>query len=78
MEDQTTQNALSRFAEIQAYDVHESGAGGDRSKRQALAKLISDWHLVAFLGTSGLLGPVSGTMGIETRTTCLTCPFFAG
>ena len=67
MEDQTTQNALSRFAEIQAYDVHASGAGGDRSKRQALAKLISDWHLVVFLGTPGLLGPVSGTMGIEMR-----------
>ncbi|RPD58377.1 polyubiquitin-tagged protein recognition complex Npl4 component [Lentinus tigrinus ALCF2SS1-6] len=56
LEDQTTQNALSRLADIQAYDVHESGAGGDRSKRQAVAKLISDWHLVAFLGTTGLLG----------------------
>ena len=45
-----------------AYDVRESGAGGDRAQRQRLAKFISDWHLVAFLGTSELLTPVSARL----------------
>lgn len=59
LEDQTIQNVLSRFAELEAYDVHESVVGGDRQKRQALARFLSDWHLIAFLGTTGLISPVS-------------------
>ena len=58
LEDQTIEHVLHRFAELEAYDVHPSGAGGDRSKRQALARFLSDWHLVAFLGTTGLISPV--------------------
>ena len=59
MEDQSVENALAKFAELQADDIGQSAQGGDRAKRETLAKFISDWHLVAFLGTTGLISPVS-------------------
>ena len=59
LEDQSIENVLHRLAEIDAYDVHESSQGGDRQKRKALARFLSDWHLVTFLGTTGLVSPVS-------------------
>ncbi|EIW64969.1 polyubiquitin-tagged protein recognition complex Npl4 component [Trametes versicolor FP-101664 SS1] len=55
LEDQSIENVLHQLAEIEAYDVHVSAQGGDSQKRQALAKFISDWHLIAFLGTTGLI-----------------------
>lgn len=59
LEDQSIENVLHQLAEIEAYDVYVSAQGGDSQKRQALAKFISDWHLIAFLGTTGLINQVS-------------------
>ena len=59
LEDQSIENVLHRLAEIKAFDVRESSQGDDRQKRQALARFLSDWHLVAFIGTTGLVNPVS-------------------
>ena len=59
MEDQSIENVLAKFSELQAYYITESAHGGDRSKREALAKFVSDWHLVAFLGSTGLVSSVS-------------------
>lgn len=46
--------------ELGAPDVPTSGGGGgDAHRRLELAKWLSDWHLVTFLGTCGLLSEVS-------------------
>jgi nuclear protein localization protein 4 homolog len=49
--------------ELGAPDVPTSrqrGGGSDAERRRLeLAKWLSDWHLVAFLGTCGLLSEVS-------------------
>ena len=37
---------------------------GEGHKRVELAKWLSDWHLVAFLGTTQLFSPVSGSVEI--------------
>ncbi|KAI0639037.1 polyubiquitin-tagged protein recognition complex Npl4 component [Trametes polyzona] len=55
LEDQSIEDVLRQLAELEAYNVTESGQGGDAHKRQALARFISDWHLIAFLGTTGLI-----------------------
>jgi len=44
--------------ELGAPDIPTSG-GGDAHRRLELAKWLSDWHLVTFLGTCGLLSEVS-------------------
>jgi nuclear protein localization family protein 4 len=36
-----------------------SSGGSEAHRRLELAKWLSDWHLVAFLGTCGLLSEVS-------------------
>jgi len=47
--------------ELGAPDIPTSGGGGgdDAHRRLELAKWLSDWHLVTFLGTCGLLSEVS-------------------
>ena len=45
--------------ELGAPDVQVSRLDADAHRRLELAKWLSDWHLVAFLGTSGLLSEVS-------------------
>ena len=70
LENQSPENVLAKLSELQAYDVAPSAQGGDRSKREALARFISDWHLVAFLGTTGLLSPVSLAFCLATRGAC--------
>ena len=45
-----------------APDVQPSRQGvsdGDTKRRLELAKWLSDWHLLAFLGTCGLLSEVT-------------------
>jgi hypothetical protein len=45
--------------ELGAPDVQSSQQGvGDAHRRLELAKWLSDWHLVVFLGTCGLLSEV--------------------
>ncbi|KAI0336196.1 polyubiquitin-tagged protein recognition complex Npl4 component [Cubamyces sp. BRFM 1775] len=55
LEDQSTEDVLRQLAQLEAYDIPESSQGGDLQKRQVLARFISDWHLIAFLGTTGLI-----------------------
>jgi nuclear protein localization family protein 4 len=49
--------------ELDAPDVQTSrqrtGDSNDAHRRLELAKWLSDWHLVTFLGTCGLLSEVS-------------------
>lgn len=48
--------------ELGAPDVQPSrlvSSDGDAHRRLELAKWLSDWHLVAFLGTCGLLSEVT-------------------
>ena len=49
--------------ELGAPDVQPSrrdaGDGGDAHRRLELAKWLSDWHLLSFLGTCGLLSEVT-------------------
>ncbi|KAI0029157.1 polyubiquitin-tagged protein recognition complex Npl4 component [Vararia minispora EC-137] len=54
LEDQSIELVLRRLNELHAPDVGKSDADRDAHRRLELAKWLSDWHLIAFLGTSGL------------------------
>ncbi|KAI0274867.1 polyubiquitin-tagged protein recognition complex Npl4 component [Gloeopeniophorella convolvens] len=54
LEDQSIERVLRALSERGAPDVQDSRHDGDAPRRLALARWLSDWHLVAFLGTSGL------------------------
>jgi nuclear protein localization family protein 4 len=50
---------MGQLARLGAPGVHDSRqGGGDAGARPALARWLSDWHLVAFLGTTGLFSEV--------------------
>ncbi|KZP32264.1 polyubiquitin-tagged protein recognition complex, Npl4 component [Athelia psychrophila] len=57
LEDQTIEKVLRSLQQLGAPDIPPSthSNGGDSHKRVELAKWLSDWHLVAFLGTTGLI-----------------------
>jgi nuclear protein localization family protein 4 len=60
LENQRIEDVLSTLSQLGASDIsvgHHS-AGGDSHKRIELAKWLSDWHLLAFLGTTGLFSDV--------------------
>lgn len=44
--------------ELSAPDVQASQKDANTHRRLELAKWLSDWHLIAFLGTCGLLSEV--------------------
>ena len=52
---------MSSLNELGAPDIPTSGggSGGDAHRRLELAKWLSDWHIVTFLATCGLLSEVS-------------------
>ncbi|KAH7914485.1 NPL4 family-domain-containing protein [Hygrophoropsis aurantiaca] len=56
LEDQTVEKVLGSLSQLGAPDTHDSrhAVPGDAHKRLELAKWLSDWHLVAFLGTTQL------------------------
>ncbi|KAI0768630.1 polyubiquitin-tagged protein recognition complex Npl4 component [Trametes elegans] len=68
LEDQSAEDVLRQLAQAEAYDVPESTHGGDLQKRQALARFLSDWHLIAFLGTTGLINENDLRVLIRTAT----------
>ncbi|KAI8983421.1 polyubiquitin-tagged protein recognition complex Npl4 component [Trametes punicea] len=68
LEDQSIEDVLRRLAEFEAYDIPESTRGGDLQKRRNLATFISDWHLIAFLGTTGLINQNDLRVLIRTAT----------
>ncbi|KAK1229814.1 nuclear protein localization protein 4 [Marasmius sp. AFHP31] len=59
LEDQKIERALSELAKLDAPSIVDSkhAKPGDAHKTFALARWLSDWHLVAFLDTTQLLSP---------------------
>jgi hypothetical protein len=58
--------------ELGAPDVQpsrQSSGDGDAHRRLELAKWLSDWHLVAFLGACGLLSEVT-CLGLGQSPSC--------
>ncbi|KXN83623.1 Nuclear protein localization protein 4, partial [Leucoagaricus sp. SymC.cos] len=57
LEDQTLDNVMSQLSRLEALDIHDSRTSkpGEAHKRIELAKWLSDWHLIAFLGTTQLI-----------------------
>ncbi|KAF7784695.1 hypothetical protein Agabi119p4_860 [Agaricus bisporus var. burnettii] len=57
MEDQTLNNVMSQLLALGAPDIHDSRTAkpGEAHKRMELARWLSDWHLIAFLGTTQLI-----------------------
>lgn len=60
MEDQTLNNVMSQLLALGAPDIHDSRTAkpGEAHKRMELARWLSDWHLIAFLGTTQLISEV--------------------
>lgn len=56
IEEQDVSSIIADLGRLKAGEV-TLGQGGARTKE--LLKYLSDWHLLAYLGTVGLLGPVS-------------------
>ncbi|KAI0067936.1 polyubiquitin-tagged protein recognition complex Npl4 component [Artomyces pyxidatus] len=54
LEDQKIERVLESLNKLHAPDVHDSRHDTDSHRRLELAKWLSDWHLAAFLGASGL------------------------
>ncbi|KAG6889380.1 hypothetical protein C0995_001445 [Termitomyces sp. Mi166 len=59
LEDQSVENVMSTLSSLDAPNIPESrfAKPGEFHKRKELATYLSDWHLVAFLGSSQLLSP---------------------
>ncbi|OSX67954.1 hypothetical protein POSPLADRAFT_1030822 [Postia placenta MAD-698-R-SB12] len=55
VESQSTDSVIRELSRLRAPDIPESTFGGDPHLRSALAKWLSDWHLISFLGTTQLL-----------------------
>ena len=61
--------------ELGAPDVQPSrrdaGDGADAHRRLELAKWLSDWHLLSFLGTCGLLSEVTNIPPLPFFRVCI-------
>ncbi|KAI0734006.1 polyubiquitin-tagged protein recognition complex Npl4 component [Fomitopsis betulina] len=68
LEDQHIEKVLRKLAELHAPDIKESSLGGDHSQRVVLAQWLSDWHLIAFLGTTQLMSPDDMKVLVRTAT----------
>ncbi|GBE78439.1 polyubiquitin-tagged protein recognition complex Npl4 component [Sparassis latifolia] len=55
LEDQHIERVLRELSRLRAPEIPESSHGGDPQLRAELAKWLSDWHLVAFLGSTQLI-----------------------
>lgn len=63
LEDQSIESVLQELSRLGAPDIPEGG--GDRQRRSDLARYLSDWHLVAFLGTTQLISQVCSPLSSE-------------
>lgn len=52
---------MSQLLKLDAPNIHDSRTAkpGEAHKRIELARWLSDWHLIAFLGTTQLISDVS-------------------
>ncbi|KAG7099553.1 hypothetical protein E1B28_001386 [Marasmius oreades] len=59
LEDQTIESVLAQLARLDAPNIEDSrhAKPGNAHKTFALAKWLSDWHLISFLDTTQLLSP---------------------
>ncbi|KAF9452572.1 polyubiquitin-tagged protein recognition complex, Npl4 component [Macrolepiota fuliginosa MF-IS2] len=57
LEDQTLDSVMSQLLKLDAPNIHDSRTSkpGEAHKRIELAKWLSDWHLITFLGTTQLV-----------------------
>ncbi|CCM00348.1 uncharacterized protein FIBRA_02378 [Fibroporia radiculosa] len=67
-ESQDVQSMLRMLSDLRAPDVQESTYGGDPTSRIALARWLSDWHLISFLGTTQLMSPEDVQVLVRTAT----------
>ncbi|THH01499.1 hypothetical protein EW026_g1189 [Hermanssonia centrifuga] len=58
LEDQRIEGVMRELSRLKAPDIHPSFHGGDPQQRAELANWLSDWHLIAFLGTTQLISQV--------------------
>lgn len=60
LENQSIERVISSLQSLDATSIlpSTSSDAGDSHKRIELAKFLSDWHLIAFLQTTGLISPV--------------------
>lgn len=58
LENQSIEGVLHELSRLGAPDLSEIGLAGTAQQREDLVKCISDWHLVAFLGTTQLISQV--------------------
>ncbi|KAF7975749.1 hypothetical protein HWV62_8533 [Athelia sp. TMB] len=70
LEDQSIEKVLHALHRLGAPDILPSthSTGGDSHKRIELAKWLSDWHLIAFLGTTGLITEADVNVMIRTAS----------
>lgn len=70
LENQKIEDVLSALTTLGAPDLASSrqNSASDKSKRIELAKWLSDWHLIAFLGTTGLFSEASWPPGVVCVT----------
>ncbi|KAI0281608.1 NPL4 family-domain-containing protein [Russula aff. rugulosa BPL654] len=72
IEEQSIEQVMRSLNELGAPDVQPSrqdaGDGGNAHRRLELAKWLSDWHLLSFLGTSGLLSEDDAKVLIRVAT----------
>lgn len=62
IEDQDIQNVLKLFSRLQAVDLKSSNdhttTPDDKQRRREVIQALSDWHLIAFLGSTQLFSEV--------------------
>ncbi|KAH9945623.1 polyubiquitin-tagged protein recognition complex Npl4 component [Amylocystis lapponica] len=68
LEDQHIEGVLRDLSRLRAPEVTESRLGGDAQLRTALVKWLSDWHLIAFLGSTQLFSADDMKVLIRTAT----------
>jgi hypothetical protein len=59
IEDQRVEQVVLALAKLDAPNIDSKSLKRDTRKTIELARWLSDWHLIVFLGTTQLLSPVS-------------------
>jgi len=70
LEDQSIEKVLQALHRLGAPDILPSthSTSADTHKRIELAKWLSDWHLIAFLGTTGLIPEADVNLMMRTAS----------
>ncbi|TFK57582.1 polyubiquitin-tagged protein recognition complex Npl4 component [Heliocybe sulcata] len=68
LEDQSIEDVLRALVNLQAPEIEPGTHSKDYQRRSDLLKFLSDWHLVAFLGTSQLFSEADLKVLAKTAT----------